>query len=155
MIEIEGGVEGRGRHVGIVVSRFNEVVTRDLLNGARECLVEHGVADESITVAWVPGAWEIPAAVARLRDTGRFDALIALGAVIRGGTPHFEYISSGVTHALASLATASTPPIIFGVLTTDDLEQAMERAGGRTTSKGWEAALAALEMANLFDRLGE
>lgn len=155
MIEIEGGVEGRGRHIGIVVSRFNEVVTTALLHGARECLVQHGVADEFITVAWVPGAWEIPSAVARLRDTGRFDALIALGAVIRGGTPHFEYISSGVTQALASLATASRLPIIFGVLTTDDLEQAMERAGGRSSSKGWEAALAALEMANLFDRLGE
>lgn len=155
MIEIQGGVDGRSRQIGIVVSRFNEVVTQDLLNGARECLVHHGVADESITVAWVPGAWEIPSAIAKLRDTGRFEALIALGAVIRGGTPHFEYISSGVTHALASLAATSRPPIIFGVLTTDDLEQAMERAGGRSTSKGWEAALAALEMADLFDRLGE
>ena len=155
MIEIAGVVEGRGRRIGIVVSRFNDIVTRDLLDGARECLLEHGVVGESITVAWVPGAWEIPSAIGKLRDTGRFDALIALGAVIRGGTPHFEYISSGVTHALASLAIQSKLPIIFGVLTTDDLEQAMERAGGRSTSKGWEAALAALEMANLFERLGE
>lgn len=156
MIELKGSLEGDGRRIGIVVSRFNEIVTSGLLSAAHECLVEHGVDDDAITVAWVPGAWEIPSALARLERAGQFDALIALGAVIRGDTPHFDFISDGVTQALARLAEATGPPVIFGVLTTDNLEQALERAGGRSgENKGREAALAALEMADLFDRLRE
>ena len=153
MTEYEAGAEGAGRRIGIVVSRFNLVVTRELLSGARDCLLQHGVADEGIVAAWVPGAWEIPSALARLNRSGRFDALIALGAVIRGATPHFEYVAGGVANGVAVLAASAGIPVVFGVLTTNDLEQALERTGAKETNKGWEAALAALEMANLFDLL--
>jgi 6,7-dimethyl-8-ribityllumazine synthase len=153
MIEYQGGLEGEGRRIGIVVSRFNEIVTRELLAGAHDCLIRQGVQDEAITVAWVPGAWEIPSALASLNRSGEFDALIALGAVIRGATPHFDYIASGVANGVASLAATLDIPVIFGVLTTNDLEQALERAGAESANKGWDSALAALEMANLFDQL--
>jgi len=160
MTEFIGAVDGTGLRVGIVVSRFNELVTRELLEGAQSCLLEHGVADEAITVAWVPGAWEIPSALSRMARAGQFDAMIALGAVIRGATPHFEYVSGGVATGVANVAIALDLPVAFGVLTTDTLEQALERAGGKagtadesTSNKGWEAALTALEMANLFDLL--
>jgi 6,7-dimethyl-8-ribityllumazine synthase len=155
MIEYQAPVEGSGRKVGIVVSRFNELVTRELLGGALDCLRHHNVADNAITVAWVPGAWEIPGALSRLCRNRDFDALIALGAVIRGATPHFEYVSTGVATGVANVATSYDIPIAFGVLTTDNLEQALERAGARSGNKGWDAALTALEMANLYDRLSE
>jgi 6,7-dimethyl-8-ribityllumazine synthase len=156
MIEITASPEGAGRSVAIVVSRFNELVTRELLAGAHETLLERGVADDAITVAWVPGAWEIPSALARLARLGRFDALIALGAVIRGETPHFDFVAGGAADGTAAVAAAYDVPVIFGVLTTDNLEQALERAGGRgQENKGRDCALAALEMANLFDRLAE
>jgi 6,7-dimethyl-8-ribityllumazine synthase len=165
MREFEGRPRGQGRRIAIVVSRFNEIVTRELLAEAQACLVEQGVEPEEITVAWVPGAWEIPSAIRRLyareeragfAPSGRrgFDAMIALGAVIRGGTPHFEYVAGGVTQGLASLAVDLDVPVIFGILTTDDLQQALERAGSGAGNKGRDAALAALEMANLFDQLG-
>ncbi|MEX2583514.1 MAG: 6,7-dimethyl-8-ribityllumazine synthase [Gemmatimonadota bacterium] len=153
MIEYNAPLTGSGRRIGIVVSRFNELVTKELLEGARDCLLRHDVADDSIVAAWVPGAWEIPSALAKMRRSGEYDALIALGAVIRGATPHFEYVSSGVTSGVARLAATGDVPVIFGVLTTDTLEQAFERAGTKAGNKGWEAALAALEMANLFDQL--
>ena len=153
MIERHGTLEGAGRRIGIVVSRFNELVTRQLLAGARDCLVRHGVADDDIVVAWVPGAWEIPGALARMSRTGNYHALIALGAVIRGATPHFDYVSSGVTSGVATLAAAADVPVVFGVLTTDTLEQALERAGSKAGNKGWDSALAALEMASLYERL--
>jgi 6,7-dimethyl-8-ribityllumazine synthase len=137
-----------------VVSRFNELITQELLAGARDGLVRHGVEEESIVVAWVPGAWEIPTALARLKRSGEFDALIALGAVIRGATPHFDFVAGGVSSGTASLAADGDLPVIFGVLTTDTLEQAFERAGTKAGNKGWEYALAALEMANLFEQLG-
>jgi 6,7-dimethyl-8-ribityllumazine synthase len=155
MIEHQAPFSGEGRRVGIVVSRFNELVTRQLLAGARDCLIRHGVADDSIVAAWVPGAWEIPSALRRMNAAGDFDALIALGCVIRGATPHFDYVSSGVTSGVASLAASLDVPVIFGVLTTDTLEQALERAGSKAGNKGWDAAQAALEMANLFDKLAE
>jgi len=153
MIEHNAALTGQGRRIGIAVSRFNELITRPLLAGARDCLVRHGVEDDAIVAVWVPGAWEIPAALRRLSRTGDFDALIALGCVIRGATPHFEYVSGGVSTGLASLAASIDPPVIFGILTTDTLEQALERAGSKAGNKGWDAALSALEMANLFDRL--
>lgn len=153
MIEYHGDLGGEGRRVGIVVSRFNDFITRRLLEGARECLVHQGVAEEEIEVAWVPGAWEIPSALRRLERLGRFDALIALGCVIRGGTPHFEYVSGGVTQGVMSVGTSTDIPVVFGVLTTDNLEQAAERAGSRAANKGWEAALAALEMMGLYARI--
>ena len=155
MIEHEGTFRGESLRVGIVVSRFNDFVTRPLLAGARDCLVRHGVADDAIEVAWVPGAWEIPGALRRLEGLGRFDALIALGAVIRGGTPHFEYVSSGVASGVAAVGAAADVPVIFGVLTTDTVEQAIERAGTKAGNKGWDAAMAALEMAGLFSHLGD
>jgi 6,7-dimethyl-8-ribityllumazine synthase len=155
MIEHHGDLGGEGRRVGIVVSRFNDFITRRLLDGARDCLVRHGVTEERIEVAWVPGAWEIPGALRRLEALGRFDALIALGCVIRGATPHFEYVSSGVAHGVAAIGSAADVPVVFGVLTTDTVEQAVERAGTKAGNKGWESALAALEMANLYDRLAD
>lgn len=154
MIEHSGSLAISGeRRFGIVVSRFNDLVTRRLLQGARDCLVRHGAPDEFLEVAWVPGAWEIPAALRRMADTGRFDALIALGAVIRGATPHFEYVSGGVASGVAAVGAETGIPTIFGVLTTETIEQALERAGSKAGNKGWEAALAAIEMVNLFGEL--
>jgi 6,7-dimethyl-8-ribityllumazine synthase len=153
MIEHPASTVGHGRRVGIVVSRFNETITKELLAGATECLRRQEVVEDAIVVAWVPGAWEIPAAVGRMARSGAFDAMIALGAVIRGETPHFDFIAGGVSTGLATLAVTQEVPIVFGVLTTDTYEQAFERAGLRAENRGADFALAALEMANLFDRL--
>lgn len=153
MIEHSGMLRGEGRRFGIVVGRFNELVTRQLLSGARDCLVRHGVSDDDIEAVWVPGAWEIPGALRRLARAGRFDALIALGAVIRGGTPHFDYVAGQAAGGVAAVGASSDLPVVFGVLTTDSIEQAIERAGTKAGNKGWDAALAALEMADLFARL--
>ncbi|HEV2131204.1 MAG TPA: 6,7-dimethyl-8-ribityllumazine synthase [Longimicrobiaceae bacterium] len=153
MIEHHGQLRGEGRRFGIAIGRFNEFITRQLLAGARDCLLRHGVADEDIEVAWVPGAWEVPAALRRLARTGRFDALIALGAVVRGATPHFDYVAGEAAHGSSAVAAAADLPVSFGVLTTDTLEQAIERAGTKAGNKGWDAALAALEMVDLFARL--
>jgi 6,7-dimethyl-8-ribityllumazine synthase len=153
MIEHSGQFRGQGRRFGIVVSRFNDFITRPLLAGARDCLVRHGVDDDAIEAVWVPGAWEIPGALALLAKSGRFDALIALGCVIRGATPHFDYVAGHAASGTAAVAAAHDVPVIFGVLTTDTIEQAVERAGTKAGNKGWDAALAALEMADLYDRL--
>lgn len=153
MIEHTGRLNGEGRKIGIVVSRFNELITKQLLEGAQDCLERHDVADEDVVVAWVPGAWEIPAAAARMLDTGKFDAVITLGCVIRGATPHFDYVAGGVANGVAQLAVTSGMPVIFGVLTTDSIEQALERAGTKAGNKGWDSALAAIEMADLFEQL--
>lgn len=153
MIEHTGRLNGEGRKIGIVVSRFNELITKQLLEGAQDCLKRHDVADDDVVVAWVPGAWEIPAAAARMLDTGKFDAVITLGCVIRGATPHFDYVAGGVANGVAQLAVTSGMPVIFGVLTTDSIEQALERAGTKAGNKGWDSALAAIEMADLFEQL--
>lgn len=153
MIEYKGGLSGEGRRIGIVVSRFNELITKQLLEGAHDGLLRHGVGDEDIFVAWVPGAWEIPAALARLLETGDYDAVIGLGCVIRGATPHFDFVSEGVARGIADLGMHSSKPVIFGVLTTDTIEQAVERAGTKAGNKGYDAAVAAIEMAHLFDQL--
>jgi 6,7-dimethyl-8-ribityllumazine synthase len=154
MIEYSGNLAvEEGQRFGIVVSRFNDLVTRRLLEGARDCLVRHGASDGEIEVVWVPGAWEIPAALRRLADSGRFSALLAVGAVIRGATPHFEYVSGGVASGVATVGAETGTPTIFGVLTTDTIEQALERAGSKAGNKGWEAALAAIEMVNLFETI--
>ncbi|HET7276249.1 MAG TPA: 6,7-dimethyl-8-ribityllumazine synthase [Longimicrobiaceae bacterium] len=156
---MKGQPSGKGRRIAIVVSRFNEVVTSQLLQGAHETLLSAGVAEDAIEVAWVPGAWEIPSTLRRFGCSGRFDALIGLGAVIRGGTPHFEYVSRGVADGIAEVGTETELPVIFGVLTTDTLEQALERAGGRgaddSSNKGTDAALAALEMIDIFRQMDE
>ncbi|SFU46940.1 6,7-dimethyl-8-ribityllumazine synthase [Alicyclobacillus macrosporangiidus] len=151
---LEGHLIGQGLKVGIVVSRFNEFITSKLLSGALDALKRHGTAEEDVTVAWVPGAFEIPFAARKMAESGRYDAVIALGAVIRGATPHFDYVSSEVAKGVAHVALHSGTPTIFGVLTTDTIEQAVERAGTKAGNKGWEAAVSAIEMANLARQLG-
>ena len=153
MIEHMGHLRGEGRRFGIVVARFNDFITRPLLAGARDCLMRHGVADDDIEVAWVPGAWEIPAALDLMARAGRFDALISLGCVIRGATPHFDYVAGHAATGTAAVGRERGLPVIFGVLTTDTIEQAIERAGTKAGNKGWDAAMAALEMADLFQAL--
>jgi 6,7-dimethyl-8-ribityllumazine synthase len=153
MIEHRGEMRGEGRRFGIVVSRFNDLITRPLLAGAEDCLLRHGVSADAIEAVWVPGAWEIPVALRALAATGRFDALIALGAVIRGATPHFEYVSSGMTSGISAIAAETGIPVSFGVLTTDTIEHAIERAGTKAGNKGWDAALAALETVSVLSLL--
>ena len=149
----EGQLNAAGKSFGIVVSRFNSLVTRELLNGARDCLLRHGAGEKDITVVWVPGAGEIPQALRRLADSEKFHALVALGCVIRGGTPHFDQVVALVTRGVGEVALQGKAPVAFGVLTTDNLEQALERAGSKAGNKGWDAALAAVEMTSLWDRL--
>ena len=153
MTDFVGTPDMSGKHVAIVVSRFNESVTQKLVNGAVDALTRHGGARERIDVVWVPGAWELPAATRALLATERYDAIIALGAVIRGETPHFDYVAGEASRGLADAGADFDVPIGFGLLTTDTLEQAEARAGGAHGNKGWDAALAALEMVNLFERL--
>ncbi len=153
MIEHSGHLRGEGRRFGIVVGRFNDLITRQLLAGARDCLVRHGVDDDAIEAVWVPGAFEIPGALRILAESGRFDAVIALGAVIRGGTPHFDFVAGAAASGTATIAAQSEVPVVFGVLTTDTIEQAIERAGTKAGNKGWEAAMTAIEMADLYARL--
>lgn len=155
MIEYHGRLQAGEGRFGIVVSRFNESITRQLLGGARDCLVRHGVPEDRIEAVWVPGAWEIPIAARSLARTGRFSAVITLGAVIRGGTPHFDYVAGGVASGVSSVALETGVPTIFGVLTTDTIEQAVERSGTKAGNKGWDAALAALEMSDLLAQVEE
>jgi 6,7-dimethyl-8-ribityllumazine synthase len=150
---LEGGVDGGRLRIALVVSRFNEFVTQRLLEGAEACLDRHGCPADGRTVVRVPGSWELPQVVRRLTLRGEWDAIIALGALIRGETPHFEVLAHQVAASLARIGLDSGVPVIFGVLTTDTVEQAVARAGAATGNKGWEAALAALDMANLFRRL--
>ena len=147
---IEGNLIGTGLKIGIVVSRFNEFITNKLLSGAEDALKRHGVNEDDVTVMWVPGAFEIPLAANKLADQGDFDSIITLGTVIRGSTPHFEYVSSEVAKGVANTGMQSGIPIIFGVLTTDTIEQAIERAGTKAGNKGYEAAVGAIEMGNLY-----
>jgi 6,7-dimethyl-8-ribityllumazine synthase len=149
MKEIQGSLDGSGLRVAIVVSRFNQVVTDELVSGATDELGRRGVDPDEIEVIRVPGAWELPAACARVVERGRAGAIIALGAVIRGDTPHFEFVAGEASRGLGALSRESSVPVVFGVLTTDTLEQALERVVGEA-NKGREAALAALEMANLY-----
>jgi 6,7-dimethyl-8-ribityllumazine synthase len=149
----QGDLNGAGHKVGIVVSRFNEFITGRLLEGAVDCLVQQGVKDEDIEVVHVPGAFEIPMTARRLVGKKKYDAILCLGAVIRGGTPHFEYVAGEATRGVGAVALEASIPILFGVLTTDNLEQATERAGAKSGNKGWETALAAIEMINLYKQL--
>jgi 6,7-dimethyl-8-ribityllumazine synthase len=150
----EGNLVGTGLKIGIVVGRFNEFITSKLLGGALDALKRHGVAEEDVEVAWVPGAFEIPLIVKKMAESGKYDAVIALGTVIRGATPHFDYVCNEAAKGVASIGLATGVPSIFGVLTTDTIEQAIERAGTKAGNKGWEAATAAIEMANLTRALG-
>lgn len=151
----EGHLVGTGLKIGIVVSRFNEFITGKLLSGAEDALKRHGVKGEDVTVVWVPGAFEIPLTAKKLSQSGKYDAIITLGTVIRGATPHFDFVSNEVAKGVAATAMESGTPIIFGVLTTDTIEQAIERAGTKAGNKGWEAAVGAIEMGNLFKQMSE
>ena len=153
MAEFSGSPSGYGRRFAVVASRFNETVTHKLVDGALDALVRHGAAADDVDVVWVPGAWELPAAARRLLATERYDAIVALGAVVRGDTPHFDYVAGEASRGLADAGAAFETPIGFGLLTCDTMAQAEARAGGEHGNKGWDAALAALEMADLFDRL--
>ncbi|MEP7344714.1 MAG: 6,7-dimethyl-8-ribityllumazine synthase [Gemmatimonadaceae bacterium] len=153
MAEFIGTPDGRGRRFGVVVSRFNERITRALHDGALDALTKHGALLEDIDVYWVPGAWELSAIARRVVASGRYDAAIALGAVIRGDTPHFEYVAGEASRGLSQLAADYDLPVGFGLLTCDTMAQAEARAGGEHGNKGWDAAVAALEMADLFARL--
>jgi 6,7-dimethyl-8-ribityllumazine synthase len=139
---------------GIVVSRFNAFINQSLLSGALDGLTRHGVADDRIDVVWVPGAFEIPVVARRMAESGRYDAIICLGAVIRGATAHFEYVAGEAAKGIAAAGYQTGVPVIFGVLTTDTIEQAIERAGTKAGNKGWEAALGAIEMADVMRQLG-
>lgn len=141
---------GTGLKVAIVVARFNEFITGKLLGGARDALERHGADPADVDVAWVPGAFEIPLAAQKLARSGRYDAVICLGAVIRGATPHFDYVAAEVSKGTAQVALQTGVPVAFGVLTTDTIEQAIERAGTKAGNKGFEAAVTAIEMANLL-----
>ncbi|WP_126425308.1 6,7-dimethyl-8-ribityllumazine synthase [Brevibacillus marinus] len=149
----EGQLIGTGLSIGIVASRFNEFIVGKLVSGALDALKRHGVEEKHIELAWVPGAFEIPLIAKRMAESGRYDAIITLGAVIRGSTPHFDYVCNECAKGVASVGLASGVPTIFGVLTTDNIEQAIERAGTKAGNKGWEAATAAIEMANLNRQL--
>lgn len=153
MAEFVGNPTGAGRRFGIAASRFNQEVVERLLDGALETLVDKGVPVDDIDVVWVPGAWELPMAVRRLLSSDRYAAIIAVGAVIRGDTPHFEYVAGECARGLAQASAEFDVPVAFGVLTTDNDAQAEARAGGDMGNKGHEAAMSALEMADLFDRL--
>lgn len=144
---------GQGLRFGIVVSRFNEFITDKLLAGAKDALRRHGVSEDAVEVAWVPGSFEIPLVADRMAASGRYDAVIALGAVIRGATAHFDYVAGEVAKGVAGAALKNGVPVIFGVITVDTIEQAIERAGTKSGNKGWEAAVNAIEMANLMREL--
>lgn len=149
---LEGNLNAAGKTFGIVVSRFNSLVTQELLKGAVDCLVRHGAKESDITVAWVPGAGEIPQVLKRFAASKKFSAVIALGCVIRGATPHFDQVVQIATKGFAEVADGGVPAA-FGVLTTDNLEQALERAGAKAGNKGWDAAHAAIELADLWGKL--
>ncbi len=148
--QIDGNLNASGLKVGLLVSRFNSFISDRLLEGATDALIRHGAAEDDLTVARVPGAFELPVAARKMVDTGKFDAVICLGAVIRGATPHFDYVSAEVSKGIASVSLDSGVPVSFGVLTTDNIEQAVERAGTKSGNKGFEAAVSAIEMVNLF-----
>jgi len=151
--EIAGQLVSKGKRYALAASRFNEFITSKLVDGAIDCLKRHGVADDEIELVWVPGSFELPGVCKRLAESGRCDAVLALGAVIRGGTPHFDYIANEVSKGVAHVALASKVPVVFGVLTTDTIEQAIERAGTKAGNKGADAAATAIELVNLYAQL--
>ena len=153
MAEFSGTPAGEHRRCAVVASRFNQAIVERLVDGALDALVRHGVSADNVDVIWVPGAWELPIAARRLLASERYDALVAVGAVIRGDTPHFDYVAGEASRGLSSASVEFDTPIGFGLLTCDNDAQAEARAGGVHGNKGWDAALAALEMADLFDRL--
>ncbi|NLK61922.1 MAG: 6,7-dimethyl-8-ribityllumazine synthase [Fusobacteria bacterium] len=150
---IEGKLIAEGIKIGIVVSRFNEFITSKLLGGAIDALKRHGVSENDIEVAWIPGAFEIPLVAQKMAESTKYHTIITLGAVIKGATPHFDYVSAEVSKGVASVSLNTGVPVIFGVLTTDSIEQAIERAGTKAGNKGYEAAVTAIEMVNLLKEI--
>ena len=150
---LEGQLNSEGKKIAIVASRFNEFITSKLISGAVDMLKRHGTKEEDITLAWVPGAFEIPQVAKKIADSKKYDAIICLGCVIRGATPHFDYVSAEVSKGIATVALSSDIPISFGVLTTENIEQAIERAGTKSGNKGSDAALTAIEMMNLYSKI--
>jgi len=150
---IQGQLNAEGKTFCIVVSRFNEFITKNLLDGAVDCLLRHGGTEKNIDVVWVPGSFEVPPTAMKMAETKKYQAVICLAAVIRGGTVHFEYIASEVAKGIAHVGLQTGIPTIFGVLTCDTVEEAIERAGTKQGNKGWDAALSSIEMADLFGRL--
>ena len=151
--QFEGHLYAKGFRFGLVVSRFNEFISGKLLTGALDALKRHEAREEDIEVIWVPGAFEIPLIAKKMVKSGRYDAVVCLGAVIRGDTPHFDYISSEVTKGIAQVGLETEIPVMFGIITSDTLEQAIERAGSKAGNKGWDAALGAIEMVNLIKKI--
>lgn len=151
----EGKLDATSRRFAIVVARFNSLVTGKLLDGALDCLRRHGCPEDNVEVAWVPGAFELPLAARKLAAAGRFDAVLCLGAIIRSDTPHFDFVANETAHGIARVSLDSGVPVTFGVITTDDVEQAISRAGIRSGNRGWDAAMNAIEMADLMASLGQ
>lgn len=152
MKEVKGNLIGKGKKFAIIVARFNEFISKRLLDGALDCLTRHGVLDNDITVYWTPGSFEIPGTARRVRGK-EFDCLICLGAVIRGDTPHFDYIANEVTKGIALLNLEKGPPVVYGIITADTTDQAVERAGTKMGNRGWDAAITGLELTNLYAKM--
>ncbi len=150
---IEGQLNAENKKFALVVSRFNESISKRLLEGALDCLKRHGVKDEDSTTIWVPGSFELPYLANILAKKGKYDSIICLGAIIRGDTPHFDYIASQVSKSIGQISLTTGIPVIFGVVTTENIEQAIERSGTKLGNRGWDAALSAIEMANLSDKI--
>ncbi|HEX8098772.1 MAG TPA: 6,7-dimethyl-8-ribityllumazine synthase [Actinomycetota bacterium] len=155
MIEVKGSFDARGRRFAIVAASFNDIVVRALVDGAVDCFRSHGISEDDLIVAWVPGAFELPLAARRLADSQIYDAVVCLGAVIRGETPHFDYVAGEAARGVGDVARESGIPAIFGVLTTENMDQALARAGGKHGNKGWDSAMAAMQMASVLDQLPE
>ena len=153
MRTIEGSFEARGRRFAVVASRFNQVVVAKLVDGALACLRRHGASEDDLDLVWTPGAFELPFAAKRLAGSGAYDAVICLGAVIRGETPHFDFVAHEAARGIGRAALDTGVPVVFGVVTTETMEQALDRAGGKHGNKGWDAAMAAMEMADVLDSL--
>lgn len=153
MKTLEGKLTAKNMKIAIVVARFNEFITSKLLSGCIDCLIRHEAADEDLTVAWVPGAFEIPMASKKLAESGKYDAVICLGAVIRGATPHFDYVCAEASKGIAQVSMQTGVPVAFGVLTTENIQQAVERAGTKAGNKGVDCAMTAMEMVNLFKEM--
>lgn len=153
MKTLEGKLTAKNMKIAIVVARFNEFITSKLLSGCVDCLIRHEAADEDLTVAWVPGAFEIPMAAKKLTESGKYDAVICLGAVIRGATPHFDYVCAEASKGIAQVSMQTGVPVAFGVLTTENIQQAVERAGTKAGNKGVDCAMTAMEMVNLFKEM--
>lgn len=150
---LEGNVVAQEIKVGIVAARFNEFIVSKLIGGAQDALVRHGVSDDDITLAWVPGAFEIPLAAQKMAETGNYDAIVCVGAVIKGSTSHYDYVCAEVSKGIAAVELKTEVPVAFGVLTTDNIEQAIERAGTKAGNKGYDAACTAIEMVNLMKNM--